>query len=446
MRQAIEIPPPSKTGQNNQNVAHSLVAQVIEARKVRLHGLSTRQIAPDKYIIGRAGGRGAIITGTLGVAAIDLLDKGSSPREVEALLSRRTNTSVEICVLLSSLLRAGFITTADSTRFATSRVGAWTQLHAKLRARLNPTALTDFLAASVPPALGLRILGEVRYRALSASSAFSANELTRRISASGFPISPGMCRRHQRELASQDSLTRIIIQAQPARLDSWIRSNVTLVGRRHLIDSLDGGRGTIVAAFHYGAFPLLPVCLAANGFPISMPHFGVQFGALPHERVFDSHVRACGWAPVVVHRKGSLATIAQLIRTLKAGGIAVISADYCSPHARDDSPDAKDRSARQTRITVGIGDRRMMVENLVGWLAAMTGASVLPSVSYRKRRGKYAVELRPALEFTKPDNLSSRDCASTITRSVFASLERDVVADPLKWAFLGSFTEAGAAR
>ena len=440
MTQTIEQSLPNGSASD---VAFSPIAPLMEAQRVRVHRLVTRQIASDRYLVGRAGVRGAITTSALGVAAIRLLRTGSPPREIQLLLGRSSDATVEMSGLLSALLRAGFIRKADSTRFNTRRIGVWAQARAYMRPRLNLAArLTDFLATSVPPAWGLRILRAIRYRAISTSAPFSAEVLARRISVDGSPVPLEICRNHQRELSDQDSLTRIIIQSEPRRLDSWIRQNVSLVGRQNLVDSLATGRGTIVAAFHYGAFPLMPVCLAANGFALTMPHFGVQFGGIPHERVFDAHVDACGWAPVVVHRKGSLAAIAQIVRTLRAGGVACISVDYCNPFVRDEHSEQRNRSGRPAQIEVAVAGRRIMVENWVGWLAAASNASVLPSMSYRKTSGRYAVELRPALEFANSNELSSGEWSSAITLRVVAALEPDVAADPLKWAFLSTFTQA----
>jgi lauroyl/myristoyl acyltransferase len=173
-----------------------------------------------------------------------------------------------------------------------------------------------------------------------------------------------------------------------------------------------------------------------------MPHFGVHFGGVPHEKVFDTHAQVCGWAPVVVHRKASLKTISQLARTLKAGGVVCMSADYCRPAMRQNGPEGNDRGERQTMIGVTLGGRRISVENFVGWLAATTGAMVLPATSHRTSRGRYTVELQPALDLGNPGKLSSRDFASAVTRSVVAALDADVAANPLQWAFLGVIAES----
>lgn len=77
MAQAIN---PSLPDGSGSDTVYSMIAQIMEARRLRVHRLLTRQIASDKYLVGRVGVRGAITTSELGVAAIRLLRKGSSPR------------------------------------------------------------------------------------------------------------------------------------------------------------------------------------------------------------------------------------------------------------------------------------------------------------------------------------------------------------------------------
>lgn len=445
MTQTTEIsavPPNNATALNNGS-ADALFAQVYTARRIQLHRLTTRKIAADKYLVGRAGVRGAIVTGSLGAAAIDMLRKGQPRLEVEAALSRATETDVEIRDLLLALLRAGFIREADSTPLDTSRIKWYKQVTSRFRARRVVPWVTDFVATRLPPRMAAGALARIRYHALAASREFSIHELRDRIASSGLAISASGCRQHQRELADQDALTRLIIQSDPVRLDRWLRKHVCFSGRQHLLDAIATGRGAIIATFHYGAFPLLPVSLAANGFPISMPHFGVHFGSTPHERVFEAHVLACGWAPVVVHRTASLSMIAQLSRTLRAGGVVCIAADYCRP-ALQHAHSAKKESDRQASISVTIAGRAMTVENLVGWLVTTTGATILPALSYRGAHGDYTVEIRPGLKLGESDPATSRERAAQATRSVVAALQSDVVDNPLKWAFLSSISQMQA--
>lgn len=61
MTQAINMSP-------RQNASHNLAypnPNIVDIRRLHLHRLVMRQVGPDKYLVGRAGARGAISTSAL---------------------------------------------------------------------------------------------------------------------------------------------------------------------------------------------------------------------------------------------------------------------------------------------------------------------------------------------------------------------------------------------
>jgi lauroyl/myristoyl acyltransferase len=410
-------------------------------KNVRLHPTLVRHLGGDDYALVRIGGRIPVKTGSSGVEALRLLRRSGSVSDVSGELARQLHSPVDLSGFLNCLSRAGIVHTADET-VVDGRRSSWTAaLKSYWRFWVDwESRLSTLVARRMPPAMAIPVLARLRLRCVRRDRRFR-NHLSpsQRSSASAQPRSTIPHGSHLTHMATQDALARVMYQARPKALHSWLQRKVAVVGLPGVDQAGNCGRGRIFCALHLGPFPLIPITLLARGYSLHGIHFGAQVSGPPVERVFDSHVAACGWAPVVIHRRADTAAIRALIRALRNGQNLMVLPDFVEPkgpagepgsHRRPTDASLCDRPTNPLEMLLGAAS------TWVGWLARQGNAVIIPSRCCVRSDGGFQVEFGSPIEpiRTTGGDKKADDLASAA--AVLEALAPDLTVSPEQWAFL----------
>lgn len=186
-----------------------------------------------------------------------------------------------------------------------------------------------------------------------------------------------------------------------------VSRNCRVEGIEHLDAALAGGRGAIIVSAHVGNFTLLPIALAARGYPVSL----VMREARHVPRgLYPQRLRELGINPVVAD-SGANATRA-CVKALRAGGVLVLYVD---------------QGARQSKVALPFLGRETPFDRGAAVLSRLAGSPLVPA--FFDSTGLFAgvLQVYPALEAADPaDELA-------VLRQVVARMEQQVRAHPQSW-------------
>ena len=186
-----------------------------------------------------------------------------------------------------------------------------------------------------------------------------------------------------------------------------VSRNCRVEGIEHLDAALAGGRGTIIVSAPVGNFTLLPIALAARGYPVSLV---MREARHVPPGLYPQRLRELGIHPVVAD-SGASATRA-CVKALRAGGVLVLYVD---------------QGARQSKVALPFLGRETPFDRGAAVLSRLAGCPLVPA--FFDSTGLFAGELQvyPALEAADPAD------ESAVLRQVVARIEQQVRARPESW-------------
>lgn len=388
-------------------------AGVTGESRLRLFPVIVKSSAGEYLIIRRDTGR-MVQTSEGGVESIRLLQKGLTIDDARAALGARYGCSpaeVDIMPLVECLVDSDFVREIDGRRISTadSRVAA--VVRGLFAAYVQAPAISSLMARA-PLELTLRVMLRARPgrdRALVARIA----ENMRRV--------PAVARAgvDLERLASDNCAAsrgfyyeRLLLAAlPPAVLDRWLRTRTWIEGTGHLDSALAGGRGAIVCAFHEAAYSMIPFMLASRGYAQSMlMDASVDSVTQIQARLAELHASGYpyGLEPVSLDHG-----LRRLVGRLKEGRTVLLMFD---PTVAEE----------QAHVKVPFLGGSLRVARGTAWLAARTGAPLLPVTIASTARGRYRAAIHPPVNGSHETELSMLAALARV-------LEREVLARPAAW-------------
>ncbi len=289
------------------------------------------------------------------------------------------------------------------------------------------------ISKHLPPRMALSLSAELTQRALRSSRALdiSAKAMIRERGLTRSLQSDRYVRRHEKAASRQDALVRLAYYASPDTLSRFLTRDVTVDGTQHLADALALGRGAIVVALHAGAFPIIPLWLAATQSDTVMFHYGITTHHVNLGILFDRHKRECAWGNVSIFSSASTSDVKKVVARVRAGAIALVLPDY-APHTN--SPNSTHSRAGHAPFEARAPSLRWL-----GWLVRISQAPVIAAdARFPARRGS---SYRMTFASLRRQSVLAGDDVGFST-SVRDDLLARYADDPWEWAFLYSVNVA----
>lgn len=209
-----------------------------------------------------------------------------------------------------------------------------------------------------------------------------------------------------------------------ARFDrEYFDTHCRIFGGDYLKQCLERGKGAIFLSAHFGNWELGVAAYASRGYPITVV-------ALPHknrrvEVLFVGQRERKG-----LHVLPTRTAARPARKVLKRNGIIGMLAE---------------RMTGTDGVPVDFCGRRVLFPRGPGWLAAKSGAAVIPTLGIRNRDNTFAVFSHPPI--LPPDEGTVDEKILTVTQRFATFLEKYVRRYPELWAtFFDFFTEQAADR
>jgi KDO2-lipid IV(A) lauroyltransferase len=191
----------------------------------------------------------------------------------------------------------------------------------------------------------------------------------------------------------------------------FIQTQSELVGVENWRDAVKAGKGAIFISSHVGNWEVM----AASGAVFGNIDIMIVTKHLKPEWVHRAVERARARAGVLGTYEPR--TLKDVLRHLgKNGSVGFVMDQYSGPPV----------GVRVPVFGVPVG-----TPAAIAALAKRTGAAVLPVVSYRDQKGKFRVEIRPAMKWENGE-VPMREIAMNTARFA-AELEKDIYAHPEQW-------------
>lgn len=174
------------------------------------------------------------------------------------------------------------------------------------------------------------------------------------------------------------------VASWPRQPEAYRRQELRVEGADHLRQALAAGRGALLLAAHQGAWELVPVALAAEGFRVRAVARPMREPRL--QRWLDAHRRALGVRTIP---RGAVSGPRAACRVLEEGDVLGILFD----HRVKRGGQWVDFFGRPTRFVAGPVR-----------LAWRSGAPIVPVQIVRAADGGHRVRLRPPMPWPEPDS------------------------------------------
>ena len=224
-----------------------------------------------------------------------------------------------------------------------------------------------------------------------------------------------VARRSSRPVIFYDEIWR-----RPAAWRSFV-----VAGRAHLDAALARGRGVLIVPSHFGPYRWIAPALLELGLRVTLLVDERNQGLVDADVAsrMDRLFPALAWEDFATVNSGDPAALWQLARALRAGRAVVMFADGNSG--------VEGLAAARGALTLPFLGQEIRVRPGIGALAANTDAAVVPV--FTQDRGQDA----PILRFDPPILRAASEpragFAARVMGSLFATLEREIRAQPTRW-------------
>lgn len=189
---------------------------------------------------------------------------------------------------------------------------------------------------------------------------------------------------------------------------------VDLIGREHIHDGLERGKGVIIASAHVGNWELMGARIVAEGFPLAViareqrsSRVSKLQNAIRHHAGMEVLLRGPG-------RNGSLRGALRALRENKALGIML------DQHA-----------VEAAAVPLQFFGHPASVHVSAALLAVRTGATLVVGFDQRREDGSHVVTIHPPIEPSRTGNLQE-DLRNT-TAIITAKTEEQIRRFPVQW-------------
>jgi lauroyl/myristoyl acyltransferase len=402
----------------------------------------------DAFRVIRKGGRSAVATRGAGLEAVRLLQMGLPLAEVRRELARRHHVApeaVDLQPLLESLRRANLIRRVDGRVVGEDE--------ATLAARLR-----FFWLFSAAPRL-LRLAGRLPVSLhRHALHGFHSNaqwhptrDKRERARANMAAVLPGargsrlrrLSRDYYRHLIWNIADVEALVGRPPEVIDAWLARHTAVRGLEHLEEARRQRRGVLLCGFHFSCIRLIPFLLARCGCSVTtMGAINLHLGRTAlTAQVDELRGRFPQWGRLEFVDNLDLRSVSTLVRRLRDGETVISYPDvYSLSGDEDDGVRARARffGVVRSRFPRSAAVARLFshafeMTEWLGWLAARTGAPVVPLVLVRPQPGRLEMTLEPPFTIEASTESGHARVQEAVNHEVARVLERWVARFPSQW-------------
>lgn len=197
--------------------------------------------------------------------------------------------------------------------------------------------------------------------------------------------------------------------------DDRIKSEIPIVGRKHLDAALAKGKGVLLLSAHLGNFFLVGCRIAVDGLPVfvlvNQPREG-RFAALMDEYRLEARQKT-------IHARPRHLALRELMEVLRRNQVALMIAD---------------EYRRGSGIEVPLFGKRVIARRGPVSLALRTGAAVVPACMVRQADDSLRLVIEPELELERGER--NADAIRENTMRITRWLERTVRSYPEQWNWM----------
>jgi lauroyl/myristoyl acyltransferase len=405
---------------------------------VRFHRLLIRKGREGIYYVTRWGGKSQFATREQGIEAIRALKAGQSVGEVEKALAPSGKT-LSINPLLQSLLRADLIRSINGLTVSKAKFAPFTMVKFLFRFHVLPRCLAVVPRWPIPiqrhALYVVTCLGSLRPLKRRAQTA------EENIRTTALEVPKSFRNSYLHHLLWNIADTDTVFTSSPSRARHWLDRRVQWAGRENIDRARSLRKGVICAGFHFSASRFVAPLLMSRGLAVNMtatpsPNVDLAKSIRWHDEFcsIDSRGGKFRQIPNV-----DIASVKELLAALARNEVVLTYPDMHTINPNSDEETRK-RCAffgvvtagfEPPTITASIGGSDARMNEWAGWLAAQSGAPVLPVVLLRVAVGQFLMCIEPPI--MTPIEGTRSELADAINSELFRALDRYIQAHPSQW-------------
>jgi lauroyl/myristoyl acyltransferase len=426
-----------------------LLGSINDQSRFEFFPLFIRGFGDGNFRVMRWGGKAVIATRRTGVEAIQMLRNGLSIGEVRRALASRhqsENSSVSLEPLLATALEAGLIRSIDGTRLHNKRPTLREYLHFAFRSYFSPR-LAKAGANTLPPRLLYSTLYHMYWlqlrRPLRSKLGAATKGMRRFLSHKSQGEIKALRRDYFRHLIRNIVDVDMLMVGSPKRSYDWLLRNSDCSGLEHLDRALDKKSGVILCTYHFSSARLIAPILMVHGYSTSIggaANIGLGIETI-HRRIAQCSSVTKSGATFRVINAFDVQNIKQIIGRLRQGEIVMWLPDaYSIPIDQDaqvrkraDYFGIKRSSFPRSKVAVTFFQRQLHMNESVGWLAAVSGATILPAFIVRDAARKLHLKIEPPIVQDEFANWDRDSKMTALNLEIYRLLEARVSEYPAQW-------------
>ncbi len=432
--------------------------------RMQLFPVLIQPFGEDNFRVLRWGGRSKILTRQFGVDAIHLLQEGRTIGEVKRALGEKYGTQpsrVDLTPLLQALLRGQLIRRIDG-RSASGKGHLTVSSVSWFIWRFYLSPYLRKLSVTVLPLQAYRRLCFwVRFFDLRKAMKPALEEAGRNMAAIWPGKSPAEISKFQAEFYRHWIWNLVDVEMFETRkatvLDRWMSRHMSIQGIEHLNRARESKQGVILCVFHFSSTRPLPILLMKYGYPVTaIAPANMGWGMNKTIDVLEKFkTPELGYAPFHLAGDFSLPNLKRLLNGLQQGEVATCMADVIPGLPKDRDAVTQERmryfrlaSQEFPRASVAINflEHRIDMTAWVGWLAAVSGAVILPTMMLRKSDHQLELRIGSPVTQRQASVESKTDIKQTVNSALYRTLERYVTEYPAQWFAWHNLRHVGLQR
>jgi lauroyl/myristoyl acyltransferase len=390
------------------------------------------------YYVRRWGGKSQLATREEGIAAIRDLESGRSVGEVCKALDP-SGRMVSLHPLLQALLGAGLIRTMNGLSVSKSEFDPFAIARFLFRFHVLPHCLA--VIRQCPILLQRWSLYAVTYLGHGRPLRRRARTAEENIRTTALEVPKCFRTRYLHHLLWNIADTDAVLASPPSQARRWFDQRVQWDGLENIERARSLQKGVIYAGFHFSASRLVAPLLVSRGLDINLtatpsPNVDLAESIRWHEK-FRSLDPAGGKFRQIPNV--DLLSVKQLLAALARNEAVLTFPDMHTINPNSDEETRKrcaffgiiNSGFQPPTITTSIGGSDARMNEWAGWLAAQSGAPVLPVVLLRVKSGQFLIKIEPPI--VAPTECDRSDHAKVVNRELFRVLDLHIQAHPAQW-------------
>jgi len=419
--------------------------------KVKLFRVYINPFGEDNFRVIRWGGKSKMLTRGLGIDAIRLLQKGYTLKQAKCALGQRYGlepSKIDLGPLLDTLRKANLIRSVNGRPI--SRNSGVTPLSLSRflwRFYLSP-CVSALAVRCLPLAASRYVRFWILYLDLRKSMKAKLEDVARNMAmllSDRRPREISRLRAQYYHHATWNAVdVDMLISQQVETVDSWMNRNITCRGIEHLEDARRRNKGVILCAFHFSSIWFIPAFLIKRGYSVTaMGPTNMGWG-MPRTMTVVDRFKRPEYGRLHLIDNFGLQSIREVVRVLRRGEIVLCLAGALPVAAANQEAAGGERQAyyhfptqdfpRSTVLASLLGQSVSMTA-WSGWLSALSGAAVLPTIILRNAGNRLDFTIGAPLDRNRfmVEGMGDGVADHEANAALYRTLEEYVAQYPAQW-------------